>query len=87
MNRNVIAGLIAATYIGLALVTADAKTAFQLALFLMLPLGCIWFSDAMGGYTGMGMGRGAITSPTPGCLIAFVGWLLLFLPIILALVL
>ena len=59
----------------------------QLALFLILPLGCIWFSDAMGGYTGMGMGSGAITSPTPGFLIAFVGWLLLLLPIILALVL
>ena len=87
MNRNVIAGLVAATYIGLALATADAKTAFQLALFLILPLACIWFSDAMGGYTGMGMGRGAITSPTPGFLIAFVGWLLLFLPIILSLVL
>ena len=38
----------------------------------------------MGGYTGVGMGRGAITSTTPGCLIAFGGWLILLLPPVIA---
>ena len=38
----------------------------------------------MGGYTGAGMGCGAITSTTPGCLVVFGGWLLLLLPLIIA---
>ena len=65
-----------------AYLAADGEMAFKVGLSLILPMACIWFSDAMGGYTGVGMGRPAITSPTPGCLVAFAGWLLLLLPII-----
>ena len=56
--------------------------AFVLAIYLMLPVGCIWFSDAMGGYDGS-MGHWApITYPSPGILVRIVGWVLLLLPII-----
>lgn len=34
----------------------------------------------MGGYTGTGFGRGAITEKSPGWAVAFAGWLLLLLP-------
>lgn len=57
---------------------------WRAAIFLILPLACIWFGDAMGSYTGIGMGRGAITSPTPGWLVALGGWLLLLMPVIAA---
>lgn len=57
------------------------KAVLQVTGFLVLPMACIWFSDDMGGYTGM-MGHGQITSITPGCFVAFGGWLVLFLPVI-----
>jgi hypothetical protein len=56
----------------------------KVALFLILPLACIFFSDAMSGYTGIsGIGvRPRITRTTPGCFVAFAGWLLLLLPLL-----
>lgn len=84
MKSRLLSGIIALAYMIGAYFTADAETMWKLGLFLVLPLACIWFSDAMGGYTGVGMGRGAITSTTPGCFVAFGGWLLLLLPIIIA---
>lgn len=47
-------------------------------LFLLGPLGAILFSDALGGYTGPARG-GYITTPTPGCVVKWIGWLLLVL--------
>jgi len=56
---------------------------FKVAIFLVFPLACIWFSEAIGDYTGpTGLGRPAITQTTPGCIVATGGWFLLFLPII-----
>ena len=56
----------------------------EMALFLIFPLACIFFSDAMGSYTGMsGLGaRPWITKTTPGCFVAFAGWLLLLFPLV-----
>lgn len=82
MKSRLISGIIGLVYLVGAYLAFDGETAFKVGIFLILPLACIWFSDAMGGYTGVGMGRGAITSTTPGCLVAFGGWLLLFLPVI-----
>ncbi len=80
MKSRIISGVIATAYFAAACLTADGETAFLVGLYLILPLACIWFSRAMGGYTGFGMGRGAITTVTPGILIAVAGWLLLLLP-------
>jgi len=53
--------------------------------WLFLSLGCIWFGDELGGMLGY-LGHGRINSTTPGCLVRFMGWVLLFLPVILVLV-
>lgn len=50
---------------------------------IALPMACIWFSDTMGGMTGM-MGRlngPGITKETPGCIVHVAGWLLLVIVI------
>ena len=86
MKSRILSGIIAVAYLVVAYLAADAATLFRVGFILILPLACIWFSDEMGGYTGVGMGRGAITSTTPGCLVAFGGWLLLLLPVIVALI-
>ncbi|MEI8139874.1 MAG: hypothetical protein WCI03_08405 [bacterium] len=61
------------------------KSLLQMIGFLALPMACIWYSDELGSLTG-NMGRGKITSTTPGCLVAFGGWLLLSMPVIVGLV-
>src|SRR4051794_8938551 len=82
MNWNrILSGLLAVIYIVAAFVGGGAKGAFVLALFVILPIGCIWFSDAMGSYNGP-VWRGYITSATPGLAVCIAGWLLLLLPII-----
>lgn len=53
----------------------------KVAIFLILPLACIWFSEAMGNYIGPTTSV-AITERTPGCLVCFGGWLVLLLPVI-----
>lgn len=60
-------------------------TVIAVAGYLLIPLLCIWFGDEMGNYTGTLPGP-AINKPTPGCLVTFAGWVLLFLPIILLLI-
>ncbi len=47
-------------------------------LFLIGPLGAILFSEALGQYTGPTRG-GYITTPTPGCVVKLIGWVLLVL--------
>lgn len=56
----------------------------KMLIFLLLPLGCIWFSDAMGGFEGTCKGR--YMSSTPGIFVKFIGWVLLFLPVIIVVI-
>ena len=87
MNWNrIISGLIAAAYIVFAGLRGGAEQAFKLGIFVIFPLACIWFPDATGGYVGPTL-YGRINSPSPGILVLIFGWLLLFLPILLGLVL
>ena len=67
----------------MAAVHGGAETAFKISMFLILPLGCIWFSEAMGGYTGLGLLQfGApITNRSPGILVCIMGWVVLLLPV------
>jgi hypothetical protein len=48
----------------------------KIAALLLLPMGCIWFSEAFGGYTGMAKYQ-VIDTPTPAILICACGWFLL----------
>ena len=86
MSRNrILSGLLAATYIVVALCGGGAEAGFKAALFLVLPLACIWFSEAMGGYTGPAW-RATITAPTPAVFVCIAGWLLLVMPAIIGVV-
>jgi hypothetical protein len=77
--NRILSGLLAVSYIVFAFFVDGAKGAFILALFAILPLACIWFSEAMGGYIGP-VWRGSITDSSPGVLVCVAGWLLLLLP-------
>ena len=50
-------------------------------VFLLLPLGCIWFGDELGGFTGIGAKGIFISDETPGIFIKIAGWIFLLLPV------
>jgi hypothetical protein len=88
MKSRIISGVIGLIYLIGALLCADGKTTFYIGIFLILPLTCIWFSEEMGNYSGNYSGKlmqGGPMTQSPGCLVAAMGWLLLFLPVILGL--
>lgn len=82
MNWNrLVSSLLAVSYIIAGYVSKGAETAFEAGLLVILPLGCIWFGEAMGGYIGPNW-RGNITAASPGLIVCVLGWLLLLLPLI-----
>lgn len=84
MNWNrIFSVLISGIYLSLGYSHGGAESAFKTGMFLILPLACIWFADAMGGYTGPA-GNIAITKQSPGIFICILGWALLLLPLIFA---
>jgi len=73
--------LIAGIYIIAALLMGGAEGGFKVLAFLTLPLACIWFSEAMGSYTGPTTSM-PITAPSPGIMVCIVGWMALLLPVV-----
>ena len=69
-----------AILIGMKINGAEFFGVLRMPAFLIFPLACIWFSDAMGNLTGirMGLARPAITETTPGIAVAIGGWILMF---------
>lgn len=82
MISRILSSIIAVGYLVAAYFTSGLETTFKFGISLLLPLVCIWYSEAMGGYTGVSHRGVSITKPTPGCFIALVGWALLLLPLI-----
>ena len=82
--NRILSGIVAAAYLTGAYSYGGEELFFAVAAFLILPLACIWFSEAMGDYTGLfpGPGRPSISQPTPSGVVCFGGWLILLLPII-----
>jgi len=81
---RVLSIVVSVGYIVAAYFAGGCIAAGKFVIFCVLPLACIWFPDAMGSYTGnitAWMGRPAITSTSPGCMVSLVGWLLLLLPL------
>lgn len=82
MIGRTISLLLAALYILAGYWTKGAVGGAKAFIFCLLPLACICFSDAMGGYTGTSWGlRPHITAESPGCLVKLLGWVVLLLPI------
>lgn len=55
--------------------------ALHLARFLFFPLSAIWFPEFLGGFTGR-FGNSYIGEESPAFLVAFMGWVLLLVPVI-----
>jgi hypothetical protein len=86
MNRNrLFSGLAAVFYVVAAIVGIGGEAALKVAMFVILPLACIWFPDEMGGYVGLA-GYSGITATSPGIIVCILGWVLLLLPLIVCLV-
>lgn len=81
MVSRTISGAIALAYLVAAYFGGGGEGMFRVAIFLVMPLACIWYSEPMGDYVGA-FGRHPITETTPGCFVAAGGWFLLFLPVI-----
>jgi len=79
--NRILSGLLAIIYIAGAFVTGGGEGGFKVLLFVILPLACIWFGEAMGGYTGQS-GSIGITAPSPGLFVCIAGWILLILPLL-----
>jgi hypothetical protein len=76
---KMVAGLIALTWCGVMIMQAGRVTpdVVKSALGLLVPLVLIWFPEQLGSFTGY-VGRGGnIDTPTPGFLIAGIGWFML----------
>jgi len=84
MKNRLISGIVAILYLIAAYLGNGGKGLLQMIGFLALPMACIWYSEELGDFTG-NTGRGFITGTTPGCLVAFGGWLLLSMPVIVGL--
>jgi len=73
-------------YVIFAYLGGGYALALKVFAFCLLPIFCIWWSDAMGGWTGARLGAPSITAESPGCVVYFLGWTLLLVPIIACLV-
>ena len=79
--------IIALIYLILSFILGGLSGFLKILVFLIFPLGCIWFSDDIGNYTGFSGGfRPTITQKTPGCLISLFGWILLIMPLIVGII-
>ena len=83
--HRIASGIVYAVWIGLAYYTGGMIQAFKTAAYYLLPMSCIWFSDAMAAYTGVLLGRGrAIDERSHPTFLRWGGWfLLLFVPLFL----
>ena len=78
INRGLSAA-VAIVYLIAAYVGGGPPLLVKCAMYLFLPLACIWFGEEMGAFTGTMRGPSFYTE-SPGCLVAFLGWVLLLLP-------
>ena len=78
--NRILSGLLALCYIITAFAADGGEIGCKVILGVILPLACIWFGDAMGGYTGPA-GSIWINATSPGIMVQIVGWLVLLLPV------
>ncbi|MFQ5719622.1 MAG: hypothetical protein ACE5IK_08725 [Acidobacteriota bacterium] len=81
---KIVSGLIALIYVVALGLVEGSGTALKAIAALLLPLGSIWFSEELAGYTGpiIAYRTGMVDREShPGCLY-LTGWLVLLLPIL-----
>ena len=82
-DRNkILSLLVSLVSLAVALIWGEAGDWLLFIGYLVMPLGCIWFSEEVGGFTGIGAKGIHISTKTPGILILIIGWVLLFMPVI-----
>jgi hypothetical protein len=84
INR-VLSAAVAAAYLIAGYVGGGPPLLIKWVLYLLLPLACIWFGEELGAYKGS-WGAQSINSESPGCLVAFLGWVLLLSPLFVPLI-
>ncbi len=79
MKSRIVSIAVVTTIVALAFAGLQKSDFAQLSgLFVIIfPLALIWFSEPLGQYTGYAGRGGDISTPTPGILVAAVGWVLL----------
>ena len=80
-----LSGGLALLYIVVTSFSGNPETTGRMVGIVFLALACIWFSGAIGNYTGL-LPQPAITKKSPPCAIALTGWFLLMTPIIIGLI-
>jgi hypothetical protein len=86
LNKNrIFSSLLALVYIVIGFLARGGEGGFIVFGFVILPLACIWFSDAMGGFTGIA-GDIGITSSSAGLFVCIAGWILLLLPVLIEII-
>lgn len=80
LSQRAISLVIVIIFIAFMIITSGTNEGNLLYLTLFIfPLGCIWFGDDFGEYTGINFGNNQITSQSPGWLIKLGGWFLIAL--------
>jgi len=83
--NRILSGLLAGAYLVIAFIAGGIAASLKMMIGIIMPLACIWFGDEMGQYRGT-IRLQAMTCSTPGYLVRAGGWLILLLPIIIAIV-
>jgi len=78
---RVLSLLLAGGYVVGAGLFGGLEVAAKVVMFVVLPLACIWFSDALADYTGYGFSSMPITRPSPEIFVYYLGWVVLLLPL------
>jgi uncharacterized membrane protein YoaT (DUF817 family) len=80
--HRVASGIIYVVWIGLTFHRSGLGEAFKTAAYFLLPLSCIWFSEAMASYTGVMWGSGRfIEERSHPTFLRWGGWFLLLVPL------
>ncbi len=84
-GHRIASGVVYAVWIGLSLYTNGLGQAFKTAAYYLIPMSCIWFSDAMASYSGVMLCRGRLVDErSHPVFLRWGGWfLLLVVPIVL----
>ena len=79
--NRALSALVALIYLITAFVAGGGELMLRAAIFLVLPMAGIWFSEGIGSYTGNISGKG-FPVPVEGPAVKIAAWLLLISPVI-----